>query len=571
MAYDPINVGATANDKTGDPNRTAFMRVNAMFQELFARAKSGLSGLIAADALTGDYRVATVADISFAGQPNGLATLDGGGKLSTSQIPAALVGAIDYQGTWNAATNVISPGGTALASGVGTKGFYYKVSVAGTTAIDGTAKWAVGDFIVFNGTIWDKIDGIKDALSAANNLSDVADVPTARANLGLAVGTVANTVAAGNDSRFLVIGNLRNLILNGAMLISQEYGTTAQTGLTTGRYILDGVSLTASIGTWTAQQVASVTPSGSPYRARLTCTAGATPGATDVVSFLFPVEGFDVAGLQWGTANAAPFLFRCGFKGPAGTYAFNFRNNAGDRSYVHPFTITAGQANTDTLQTVLVPGDTNVTATWLKDDSGIGLRVAICLACGSTFQTPTADAWQGSNLLCTTAISNGATTGNVFDLFDVAGYRASNLPTGFVPGFDVPSYPEELRRCLRYWCSTFEYGTTPADNLSSIIGALKAFSGTGNATGLFEPSANWHFPVPMRLAPGAGGTSITFYQPFSGAGYTAGQWGSASSALASANVRAAGATKRRVGIDNNNVTLAAGNEFYIQAKANCRL
>lgn len=64
------------------------------------------------------------------------------------------IGALNYKGTWNASTN--SP---ALASGVGTKGDYYVVSVAGNTSLDGETNWGVGDWAVFNGTVWQKVDG----------------------------------------------------------------------------------------------------------------------------------------------------------------------------------------------------------------------------------------------------------------------------------------------------------------------------------------------------------------------------------------------------------------------------
>jgi len=43
-----------------------------------------------------------------------------------------IAGGLDYQGTWNASTNT-----PTLASGVGTNGYYYIVSVAGTTNLDG--------------------------------------------------------------------------------------------------------------------------------------------------------------------------------------------------------------------------------------------------------------------------------------------------------------------------------------------------------------------------------------------------------------------------------------------------
>jgi len=77
-------------------------------------------------------------NVTQLGVANGVATLDATGKLTDTQIPAALVGALVYQGTWNAATNT-----PALTSGVGTKGQYYKVSTAGSTTIDGHNIWTV--------------------------------------------------------------------------------------------------------------------------------------------------------------------------------------------------------------------------------------------------------------------------------------------------------------------------------------------------------------------------------------------------------------------------------------------
>jgi hypothetical protein len=112
------------------------------------------------------------------GAVNGTATLDGTGKLPTSQIPAGLVGAVVYQGVWNASTN--SP---TLAPGVGTKGFYYKVSVAGSTAINGISQWNLGDTIIFDGTTWDKIDGVAaEVLSVAGQTGVVV---LAKADVGL--------------------------------------------------------------------------------------------------------------------------------------------------------------------------------------------------------------------------------------------------------------------------------------------------------------------------------------------------------------------------------------------------
>jgi hypothetical protein len=66
---------------------------------------------------------------------------------------AAVAGGLSYQGTWNASTNT-----PTLASGVGTNGYYYIVATAGSTNLDGITDWQVGDWLMFNGTVWQKID-----------------------------------------------------------------------------------------------------------------------------------------------------------------------------------------------------------------------------------------------------------------------------------------------------------------------------------------------------------------------------------------------------------------------------
>jgi hypothetical protein len=95
-----------------------------------------------------------------AGSPLGVATLDAGGKVPVSELPAAVLGALSYQGTWDASTNT-----PTLTSSVGTKGYYYVVSVAGSTNLDGITDWLIGDWAVYNGTIWQKVDNTETVTS----------------------------------------------------------------------------------------------------------------------------------------------------------------------------------------------------------------------------------------------------------------------------------------------------------------------------------------------------------------------------------------------------------------------
>jgi hypothetical protein len=65
----------------------------------------------------------------------------------------SVAGGLSYQGTWNASTNT-----PTLASSVGTNGYYYVVDTAGSTNLNGITDWQIGDWLIFNGSAWQKID-----------------------------------------------------------------------------------------------------------------------------------------------------------------------------------------------------------------------------------------------------------------------------------------------------------------------------------------------------------------------------------------------------------------------------
>lgn len=127
-----------------------------------------------------------------AGAANGVATLDGGGTVPTSQLPAAVLGAVKYQGTWNASTNT-----PTLASGVGTQGYYYVVSVAGSTNLDGITSWAVGDWAIYNGTAWQKIDNT-DAVTSVNGFTGT--VVLTASDVGATPATSGTSILYGNGT-----------------------------------------------------------------------------------------------------------------------------------------------------------------------------------------------------------------------------------------------------------------------------------------------------------------------------------------------------------------------------------
>jgi len=77
-------------------------------------------------------------------------TIDAQGRITAASTIATTSNS--YQGTWNASTNT-----PTLTSSVGTLGFYYVVSVAGSTNLNGISTWAVGDWAVYSGSAWQKV------------------------------------------------------------------------------------------------------------------------------------------------------------------------------------------------------------------------------------------------------------------------------------------------------------------------------------------------------------------------------------------------------------------------------
>jgi hypothetical protein len=78
--------------------------------------------------------------------------------LKTISSVTNALGALNYKGTWNALTN--SP---TLADGTGTKGDYYVTSTAGTQTFGGLLLFfGVGDWIVYNGAVWQRVEGGSD-------------------------------------------------------------------------------------------------------------------------------------------------------------------------------------------------------------------------------------------------------------------------------------------------------------------------------------------------------------------------------------------------------------------------
>jgi hypothetical protein len=115
-------------------------------------------------------------------------------------------GSLSYQGTWNASTN-----NPTLQSGVGVKGYYYVVSVAGSTNLDGITDWQISDWAVFNGTAWQKVDN-----------SEVIYVSNVATGTGLTGGPITTTGTISIANTVVTSGNYGSATQVGTFTVNPQ-------------------------------------------------------------------------------------------------------------------------------------------------------------------------------------------------------------------------------------------------------------------------------------------------------------------------------------------------------------
>jgi hypothetical protein len=301
-------------------------------------------------------------------------------------------------------------------------------------------------------------------------------------------GTVSADVIQGSVSSMSPNSSVfRNRIINGAMVIDQRNAgaSVTPTGVA---YTLDRwqATITQSSKLSFQQNAGSVTPPVG-FTNYLGCTSlsAYSVGSGDTFIIDQNIEGYNIADLGWGTANAKTVtLSFWAYSSLTGTFGGSLRNGSANRAY--PFSYSIPVANTWTQISITIAGDT--TGTW-GTTNGIGVTVGFNLGSGATFNG-TAGAWTAGNITSATgATSVVGTSGATFYITGVQLEVGSSAT-----GFEYRQYGQELALCQRY-CPAF--GTNNA-NQASYVG--QSYDATASVIPI-------PFPVQARVSPT--GVSVT--------------------------------------------------------------
>ena len=273
----------------------------------------------------------------------------------------------------------------------------------------------------------------------------------------------------------------RNVVVNGGCEVSQVNGTTLITPVN-GSYPIDNYDYVLSQASkLQAQQVNNVLNSLGAVTALTTSVlASYTPISTDFMEIQIPVEGYNFARFQYGTANAKAGSLQ--FKARAsvaGTYSGAINNYAGTRSYPFSFVLAA---NTDTLITIPnIAGDTG--GSWTGATNAGAAYIKFNLGSGSNYLS-TAGTWQTGAYFGVTGTTNivSQVNGSTLSITDVQFEVGS-----FCTTFERKLYDQVLRECQRY---------LPA--LNTAAGAT-SYMASGISTTATQAYFTYKLPITSRI------------------------------------------------------------------------
>jgi len=218
----------------------------------------------------------------------------------TSTSWATITGSLSYQGTWNASTN--SP---TLTSSIGTQNNYYIVGTSGSTNLNGITDWVVGDWLIFNGSVWQKIDTTDLVVSVAGRTGAITLTTADVSGLGTIATQASSNISITGGS---ITGITDLAVADGGTGASTASGARTNLGLVIGTDVLAPTGSAASLTSFpTFNQ--NTTGTASNVTGTVAVANGGTGGTTTATARtnLGLVIGTDVLAPNGSAASLTSF------------------------------------------------------------------------------------------------------------------------------------------------------------------------------------------------------------------------------------------------------------------------
>jgi len=278
-------------------------------------------------------------------------------------------------------------------------------------------------------------------------IGDINSTGTSTFNVVSGVSTIGVTtvhLTGINDLNYPTAGPLsnRNLIMNGAMRISQRATSSTSFGYNTVDRFRSG--LTGSTAAITSSQ-SSDSPAGFSNSFRMDVDTTDTLTGTDEFYFEQRVEAQNLQHLDYGTSSAKTLTLSFWVKSyQTGQFSVWFYQDDSTRAYFKEYTVNA--SGTWEYKTVTIPGDASGV---INDDNGYGLAVRFYLGGGSDREGTVSTDWALSVSGNRFTSNQVQVTNNTDNYWAITGIQ---LETGSVATpFEHINYGDDLARCQRYY------------------------------------------------------------------------------------------------------------------------
>jgi hypothetical protein len=295
--------------------------------------------------------------------------------------------------------------------------------------------------------------------------------------------------------------------INGSMEVSQQYPITTPviSDATATTYACDGWAIfNNATGSMYGTVYGSNGFPGIPNYVQLTFGTSLTFGSSQRAQLYQLIEGYRVARLNWGSANAQPLTL--GFwvaHSLTGIYSIAVNNFDGSRCYTA--TYTQNVSNAQEYKTVTIPGC--IDGVWNKTN-GVGISLSFCIGTAANLISPAANTWYSTIYVAAPGQVNAGTAGASLNFSGVVVLPGIEAPTAARAAFIMRPFDQELVTCRRYWQKSYDYSVRPGTVNSAGVAAFYL-------TGLSGLPAGGHvvsFGISMRAAP-----SVIGYSPNTGA------------------------------------------------------